>query len=38
MPLLFAVLLFDLIFTIVAASKANEGIRYRYPLTLRFIK
>nr|WP_317270998.1 DUF4870 domain-containing protein [Arthrospira sp. PLM2.Bin9] len=37
-PLLFAVLVFDLIFTIVAASKANEGIRYRYPLTLRFIK
>lgn len=37
-PLLFGVLVFDWIFTIVAASKANEGIGYRYPLTLRFIK
>lgn len=27
-----------LVFTIVAAVKANEGVRYRYPLTLRLIK
>ncbi|MDI3261899.1 MAG: DUF4870 domain-containing protein [Fulvimonas sp.] len=27
-----------LVFIIVAAIKANEGERYRYPFTLRFIK
>ena len=27
-----------LVFTIIAAIKANEGERYRYPLTLRLIK
>lgn len=27
-----------LIFTIIAATKANEGVRYRYPFTLRLIK
>lgn len=27
-----------LVLTIVAAVKANEGVRYRYPLTLRLIK
>ena len=27
-----------LVFMIIAAIKANEGVRYRYPLTLRFIK
>lgn len=26
-----------LVFTIVAAIKANEGVRYRYPFTLRLI-
>lgn len=28
----------DLILTIIAAIKANNGISYRYPLTIRFIK
>ena len=28
----------DLILCIVAASKANQGIRYRYPGIIRFIK
>ena len=28
----------SLILVIIAAIKANSGIRYRYPLTLRFIK
>ena len=32
-----AVWLFDVIVTIIAAVKANEGVAYRYPLTLRFI-
>ena len=27
-----------LVFTIIAAVKANEGVAYRYPLTLRLIK
>ena len=27
-----------LIFIIIAAIKANEGVSYRYPLTIRFIK
>lgn len=27
-----------LVFTIIAALKANEGVAYRYPLTLRLIK
>ena len=27
-----------LVFTIIAAMKANEGVAYRYPLTLRLIK
>ncbi|AXG70419.1 hypothetical protein KORDIASMS9_02659 [Kordia sp. SMS9] len=29
---------FNITYTIVAAMKANEGERYRYPLTYRFIK
>jgi uncharacterized Tic20 family protein len=27
-----------LVFTIIAAIKANEGVAYRYPVTLRLIK
>lgn len=30
--------LFWIIFTIIGALKANEGVAYRYPLTIRFIK
>jgi uncharacterized Tic20 family protein len=30
--------LFGVIFSIIAAIKANEGVQYRYPLTIRFIK
>ncbi len=33
-----ALFIFWLSMTIIAAIKANEGIRYRYPLTLRLIK
>ncbi len=36
--LLPAVYIFDLIFLLIAAVKANGGERYRYPLTIRFIK
>lgn len=28
----------DLVFTIIAGVKANDGIAYRYPMTIRFIK
>jgi len=28
----------DLIFTIIAGIKANEGVKYRYPFALRLIK
>jgi len=30
--------IFDLIVTIIGAMKANEGEKYRYPLTIRFVK
>ena len=36
--LLPAVAIFDLIFLLIAAVKANNGEHYRYPLTIRFIK
>ena len=36
--LLTAVGIFDLVFVIIAAIKANEGARYRYPLCIRVIK
>jgi len=36
--LLPAVVVFDLVFLLIAAVKANDGERYRYPLTIRFIK
>ncbi|OEH92442.1 DUF4870 domain-containing protein [Bacillus solimangrovi] len=28
----------QLIFVIIAAIKANDGVNYRYPMTIRFIK
>jgi uncharacterized protein len=36
-PLLIALFFFSIIMTVVAAIKANEGVRYRYPLCIRFI-
>lgn len=36
--LLFAVGIAALVFSIIAALKANEGERYRYPFALRLIK
>ena len=35
--LLPVVYVFDLIVTIIAAIKANEGVAYRYPLCIRFL-
>ena len=36
-PLLIALFFFRLIIVVVAAIKANEGVRFRYPLSIRFI-
>ncbi|MHC4464919.1 MAG: DUF4870 domain-containing protein [Planctomycetota bacterium] len=33
-----AVIVFDVIFLVIAAIKANDGLHYRYPLAIRFIK
>lgn len=37
-PLGFVLFFYWLIFTIIAAVNANNGVRYRYPLTLRLIQ
>lgn len=37
-PLLAALGVFDLVFIIIAAIRASEGVAYRYPLSLRLIK
>ena len=37
-PLFFIVGIAWLVLTIVAAIKANDGVAYRYPLTLRLVK
>ena len=36
--LLVVVAILAIVFPIIAAVKANEGVNYRYPLTIRFIK
>lgn len=36
--LLFGLVIFNLVMVIIAAVKANSGERYRYPLTIRFIR
>jgi len=38
LPLLIAVGIFGLVEIILASMKANQGIPFRYPLTIRFIK
>jgi uncharacterized protein len=38
MPIMVIVGLAALVLTIIAAMKANEGIRYRYPFNIRLIK
>lgn len=37
-PLLFVLGIGGVILMVMAAVKANEGVTYRYPLTVRFIK
>lgn len=36
-PLLFALAIYAFVVEVLAAIKANEGVRYRYPLTIRLI-
>ena len=37
-PLLIAVGVVDIVFIIIASIRANNGEKYRYPITIRFIK
>ncbi|MCI0691316.1 DUF4870 domain-containing protein [candidate division KSB1 bacterium] len=37
LPLLIGLGLFDLIVTVIAAINANDGVKYRYPLRIRFL-
>lgn len=36
-PLLIGLGLFDIVVTVIAALKANQGEKFRYPLAIRFI-
>lgn len=36
--LMIALAIFDLVMVIMAAMKANEGVRYRYPYSIRLLK
>jgi uncharacterized Tic20 family protein len=37
MPAIVVIIIASLVLSIVAGVKANEGNRYRYPISLRFI-
>ncbi len=37
-PILFTLIIFDFIVSIIAATKANKGEYYQYPLNFRFIR
>ena len=37
-PLLIGLALFSLVVTIIAMVKASDGVAYRYPMSIRFIK
>ena len=36
-PILIGLAIFEFITIIVATIKANDGIKYRYPITIRFL-
>jgi uncharacterized Tic20 family protein len=36
LPLLLALMVFWVVFMIIAAVNSNDGLRYRYPLVIRF--
>lgn len=37
-PIIIAILIIDVIFTIIASIQANDGKLYRYPYSIKFIK
>lgn len=37
LPLLVVLAVFDIVMTVIATIKANDGVAYRYPLTLRLV-
>ncbi len=37
-PMLCVLVIFQIVVVIMAAIKANDGVKYRYPYTIRFIK
>ena len=37
-PTLIGLVIVDVVFSVVAAVKANEGVAYRYPFSVRFIQ
>jgi len=37
-PILIGLALFDIVFVIIAAVKASNGEKFRYPLTIPFVK
>jgi uncharacterized protein len=37
-PILVVLMVMNIVYSIIAAIKASEGTRYRYPFTIRFIK
>jgi uncharacterized Tic20 family protein len=37
-PILFGLWLLNIAFVIIASIKASDGLLYRYPLTIRFLK
>jgi len=37
-PILIALIVANIVFIVIASVKANDGVRYRYPLTIRFLR
>ena len=37
-PMLIVVAVADVVLTVIAAMKASQGVMYRYPFTIRFLK
>jgi len=37
-PLLLAILIFNLVMNIIGAVKANEGVHFRYPIRIEFFR
>jgi uncharacterized Tic20 family protein len=37
-PILILLYILNIVFVVIASIKANEGVLYRYPMTIRFIR